>query len=56
LAPRTARVVGTAATADGSGYRDGTASGTVFAFGDAQRLGSNSTPLHQPIAGIASFG
>ena len=48
------RVVGIAPMADGSGYWEAEANGTVGAFGDAQNDGSVSTPLNAPIVGLAA--
>ncbi|HXN62385.1 MAG TPA: hypothetical protein VN886_18210 [Acidimicrobiales bacterium] len=48
------RVVGIAPMANGSGYWEAEANGTVGAFGDAQNYGSVSTPLNAPIVGMAA--
>jgi hypothetical protein len=46
------QIVGMAATADGGGYWLAGASGRIWRFGDAARLGW--TPRSQPVAGIAA--
>ena len=50
-----APIVGLAQSADGDGYWLAAADGGVFAFGDAEFLGSGGRPeLKQPIVGIAA--
>ena len=49
-----ARTVGIASLADGSGYWEVEANGTVGAFGAAHDYGSISTSLNSPIVGMAA--